>query len=373
MSIGVYKGLQEHTKGHFVQCCALENKDKIYLGLESDDTEGLCTVFYYTKTDRKWGAECKGGYYRANCCIIPNENNSFILVGWKGDIFAQHGLKRHSKNPSDMIPNLIKEQPIPLLSNCPISSIRVIDGQAYATGAWRTVFRRNGIDDWTCLHGNDAKEVELLQESGKGVGFKDIGGFSKDDIYACGEAGDLWHYDGEKWEVIDAPTNKDMVSICCTPIGKVYIGCDDGTLIEGRGNSWNILKEKAPEILDIIWYQKQLYIACGMHGLYQYDGNKIGSTKGISSLGVSMGKEDSLSDGIKHALETNGMNKEDIGLLDALSSVNMGNDILISPRTLATDGEILLISDNNRVVAFNGSEWKILFVTHPSENGGELW
>ena len=51
----------------------------------------------------------------------------------------------------------------------------------------------------------------------------------------------------------------------------------------------------------------------------------------------------------------------------------MENNILISPRTLATDGEILLVSDNNRVIAFNRNEWKSLFVTHPSENGGELW
>lgn len=374
MNKGIYKRIQDHTKGHFIRCSAIEDKNRIYLGLENEgDAEGLCLTYYDAKTKGKWAAKCRGGYYRASCCVVPAKNNSFLLVGWKGDVFAQHGLKKHSKNPSDMIPNLVEEQSIPLLSNCPLASLRVIDAQAYAVGAWRTIFRRDGIDNWTCLHGNDAKEVELLQKNGQATGFNDIGGFSKNDIYACGEAGDLWHYNGEKWGAIDAPTNKNMISICCTPTGIVYIACDDGTLIEGRDNSWNILKEKTPEILDIIWYQKQLYIACGMYGLYQYDGARIASTKGVSSLGKSIGEENALSEGAEHALEANGMSEEDIGLVTALSSVEINSDILMSPRTLATDGEILLLSDNNRVVAFNGSEWKILFVTHPSDNGGELW
>jgi len=375
MSKGIYKDLQEFTKGHYVRCCSIKNKEKIYIGLENDgDAEGLCAVYYSAKTERKWGADCVGGYYRANSCIVPAENHAFVLVGWKGDVFAQHGLKKHSKNPSDMLPSLIEEQPIPLLSNCPISSMKVINGQAYVVGAWRTVFRRDGADSWTCLHGNDAKEVEKLQEEDRDVGFKDIDGFSKKEIYACGEGGDLWSYDGDRWKPLDVPTNKDMVSICCTSTGIVYIACDDGTLVEGRGNGWKVLKEKvADEVLDMIWYQEKLYIACGMYGLYVYDKEKIASAKGISTLGNAMGKEEGLSEGSKNALKANGLNKEDIGLINALSTVKMNSNILISPRTLATDGEILLVSDDNRVIAFNGEEWKVLFATYPSENGGELW
>ena len=369
---GIYKKVQEHLQGTWVQCCAIENKDKIYLGLE-DDNEG-CIAYYYKNTERKWGANCKAGYYRANCAIVPAENNSFVLVGWKGDVFAQHGFKKSTAFPTSTIPNLIEEQPIPLLSNCPLASMRIIDGQAYVAGAWRTVFRREGAENWTCLHGNDAKEVEKLQKSESIVGFSDIGGFSKDDIYACGEGGDLWHYDGKTWKQLDAPTNKNMVSMCCTLQGDVYIACEDGTLIKGRDSRWEILKEKvSDDVLDMIWYKEKLYIACGMNGLYQYDEKKVISTNGVSSLGEIIGKEEALSEGAKRALEANGMSKEDISRVNALSSVKMSSDILLSPRKLATDGEILLVSDNNRVVAFNGDEWKVLFVTYPSENGGELW
>lgn len=375
MKKGIYKKVQEHTKEHFIQCCAIENKDKVYIGLENSDDEGVCLTYFYAKTKGKWAAKCRGGYYRANSCIVPTENNAFVLVGWKGDVFAQHGLKKHSKNPLDMIPNLIEEKPIPLLLNCPIFSMKAIDGQAYVAGAWRTVFRRDGIDSWTCLHGNDAKEVEKLQKENKdNVGFQDIDGFSKSEIYACGEGGDLWSYDGDIWKRLDAPTNKNMVSICCTSTGIVYIACDDGTLVEGRGNNWQVLKDKVSDgVLDMIWYQEKLYIACGMHGLYVYGKEKISSAKGISTLGNSIEKEESLSEGLVKALEANGMNKEDIALVNALSTVEMNDNILISPLTLATDGEILLVSDNNRVVAFNGKDWKVLFVTYPSDNGGELW
>jgi len=344
MSKGIYKKFQEYMKDHAVRCCAIDNKDKIYFGMEfSGDAEGGCAAFFYPQTERKWGAECKGGFYRANCCVLPNEDNSFILVGWKGDVMVQRGLKKHSKNPSDMIPDFEKEDPIPLLFNCPLSKMRLIDGQAYVVGAWRTVFKRDNENNWTCLSGNDAKQVEALQknrkESKKNVGFKDIAGFSGNDIYACGDDADLWHYDGQTWQSLETPTDKNMVSICCSPAGLVYIVCEDGSLLEGRDHEWNILSAKAPnEIHDTLWYQGCLYIACGTHGIYQYNGSELTATEGITSLCGP------IKDGI-----------------------------LMSPQRLATNGEILLVSDVARVTAFNGEEWKMFFMSFPSKSGGELW
>jgi len=373
-----YKYMQKHVKGTWVQCYAVENKDKVYLGLQDDDDTCIC--YYDSKIERKWGSNCKLGFYRANCCVIPNKNNSFLLVGWKGDIFAQNGLKQDKYNSNDMIPNLEKEEPIPLLSNCSLSSISVIDGQAYVVGAWRTVFRRDGVNSWTCLHGNDAKEVEKLQKSNRDIGFNDIDGFSKDEIYACGGDGDLWSYDGKKWKAIDAPTNKAISSICCASNGKVYIGCYDGTLIEGRGSNWKVLKENLNMehdvyfLEDMIWYQDNLYIACGKYGLYIYDGKSISTVSGLTSMGSILGKEEMLSDGIDRALNAGGMSEEDINLTNVMSTMKMKNDdILLAPSILSTDGDILLVGDSNRVVAFNGKEWKMFFRTYPSDEGGKLW
>ncbi len=36
-------------------------------------------------------------------------------------------------------------------------------------------------------------------------GFKDIDGFSENDLYACG--GEIMHFDGQRWTKLDTPTS----------------------------------------------------------------------------------------------------------------------------------------------------------------------
>ncbi len=301
---------------------------------------------------------------------MPNENNRLLLVGWEGNVIAQHGLREGKR------PLIETEKPIQKLHNCPINTIRVIDGQAYIAAAWRTVFKREGIDQWTCLLGNNPEEVKELQSRDEDVGFEDIGGFSKDEIYACGENGDLWHFNGTKWRPLSTPTNKDMVSMCCAPNGKVYIGCEDGTLIEGRGDSWKVLKHKASDDLSgMIWYKDKLYIGSEMYGLSVYNPTKNSTSNVLPTFAATVGKEEGISDDSTEALQASGMSEEDAELFKLISSVKMSGDIRAPSglHSLATDGEILLIAGRDNVVAFNGEEWKMLFSSSPSKEGGELW
>ena len=41
--------------------------------------------------------------------------------------------------------------------------------------------------------------------------------------------------------------------------------------------------------------------------------------------------------------------------------------------SLSTDGDILLVAGTDKVVAHNGSEWKVLYAPPGVNMGGELW
>ena len=345
MSKGIYTKAQEHLKEYSPRCCAIKDKSSIFIGMEyTGDALGVCINYYFPNLKNIWGVECKGGFYRSNCSIVNNEKekNSFLLVGWKGDVFAQHGLLKSGK------PNLVKEKNIPIEHNCTIKSIRTIAGKAYIVGAWHTVFRRDGVDNWKCILGNNPKEIELWQEQNLNLGFNDIGGFSENDIYACGGRGDLWHFNGKKWKELDIPTNLKLISLCCANDGKVYIGCKNGVLIQGRDDSWEVVKSQADkDILDMVWYKGKLYLACGMYGLYIYENETIKSASGVSTLHEMLEYEE--------------------GVLD--------KDVMTpaSLHSLSTDGEILLLAGTDKVIAYNGKSWKVLYAPYPLDIGGELW
>ncbi len=371
MSAGIYDTVQKACINHSPVGCAIQNRNALYVVLEHDgDAEGACVCFYYPKTKNIWGANCRGGYYRSHCCITSGERNEFVLVGWEGDVFAQHGLKEDGK------PNLIEESHIEIQNNCPITRVRGIAGKAYISAHWRTVFRREGVDEWTCLYGNDPKQIEQWQEDGVELGFNDIGGFSENDIYACGGEGDLFHFDGKVWKNLDCPTNADLKSLCCAPNGKVYIGCSHGMLIEGRDEKWKVLDVRAPDvnISDMAWYRDQLYLACGGDGLYVFDQKDIQPAPGLRSLGSMVTEQSQFSDDEKHALIEAGADQGIVEFMDRLS-LDGDDDFMLAPasiHTLSTDGEILLVAGTDEVVAFDGQEWKVLFAPHGTDRGGEL-
>ena len=289
------------------------------------------------------------------------------MVGWKGNVFAQHGFKEGLK------PNLVQEEEIPILFNCPIMRIRDIGGKAYIAASWRTVFRREGINKWIRLSGNDARQIEEWQRNRVELGFEDIGGFSENDIYACGGQADLCHFDGKNWKQLDCPTNFELKSLCCAPNGKVYIGCEKGILIEGRAEEWKVIGAKAPDIniSDMVWYQDRLYLACGMYGLYVFNEETIRPVPGLSALGSMVTDQNDLSDDTKRVLADAGADKDMTELVDTLS---LNNDVLApaSIHTLSTDGKTLLVAGTDKVVAFDGEKWKVLFAPYGIDMGGEL-
>jgi len=372
MAKGIYTKFQEYLKDFSPVSCSIKDANCVYIIYEDDienskDNEhGSSIGFYYPKTERVWGASSYGGIIHLKGVVLSD--GSYIVVSRSGDVIAQK-----NKVDDSVKPTFNFEYSIPILKNCPIMRIRHIAGKAYIAANWRTVFRRDGIDNWAVLHGNDPSQVEIQQKQNRELGFNDIGGFSENDIYACGGQGDLWHFNGKKWSELDLPTNIEFKSLCCAPNGKIYIGCENGTLIEGINEQWNILETKAAniDITDMTWYKDKLYLACGMYGLYVFDMDVIKPAPGLSSLGSIATRESNLTDGNKNALKAAGGDEGTIELVDV---VNVDSNILApaSLHTLSTDGDILLAAGTDKVASFDGEKWKILYAPYGVNMGGQL-
>jgi hypothetical protein len=369
---GVYTNFQEFFKDFHPVSCAIENKDAIYIILEGneldeDGTTSSSMGFYFPKHERVWGGQGYGNMYREKTCTLPGTDTPLLVVDWHGKVIAKQQHDDLTQRPKFSI-----EETIDIAKNCPIMQLRNIAGKAYVAAGWRTVFRREGPNEWICLRGNDQEEIEEFKKTNQEYGFNDIGGFAEDDIYACGGDGDVMHFNGREWRQLYCPTNEELLSICCAPDGKVYIGGQRGSLIVGRGDQWEVLKSKAPdEINDLAWFKGRLYMTCRTYGINELHEGQIRTTPGTSGMGQAV-KPERLSEGNRRALKEAGANQADIDLIDILEVPTSTVLAPASVHTLATDGNILLAAGVNRVVAFDGKGWQVLFSPYPTDIGGGL-
>jgi hypothetical protein len=143
------------------------------------------------------------------------------------------------------------------------SSVAQIGGRAYAVGLRGMVYRLDAPASWTRIDEELSREFDVHA----------IHGFSESDIYAVGNKGELWQFNGQSWLKRELPTKVNLSCVKCTEDGIVYIGGDGGLLIRGRSEAWEILDESPmrSDIWGIDWFAGELYVST-FSGLYRLKG-----------------------------------------------------------------------------------------------------
>jgi len=156
-----------------------------------------------------------------------------------------------------------------------------IDGEVYAYGMVRSVFKRTGVKAWEKItseskHPNIYRDIDRRRGNliGDFVGFSALDGFNANDIYAGGNQGDFWHYNGKEWRRIELPINSDISTITCSKDGKVYIGSRVGNVVVGRDNSWEVIKGRTYEMTHSCWFDDKVYFSSQDGRIYTYDETK---------------------------------------------------------------------------------------------------
>ena len=173
-------------------------------------------------------------------CVVKKPTEKMVSVGEDGEVLTYVG------------GTVTEEQIVP--EPMALRNLGVIDGLAYACGMNRQVFRRDDENSWTAMH---------APGSASEAGFEAIDGFSADEIYAVGWNGEIVQWDGNDWSNHNAPTNVILTGVCCGGDDTVYVCGQQGTVLSGRGNTWQLL-DLAPmveDFWDVHWFQGKLYLA----------------------------------------------------------------------------------------------------------------
>src|SRR5262249_15846340 len=92
-----------------------------------------------------------------------------------------------------------------------IRRVVAIGDVIFAAGMGRSVIRRLSLGTWTEF-GPGTTPTDQDEDV---VGFEGIDGFSPDDIYVAGWAGEIWHWLHGAWQRIDSPTNANLNAVAC--------------------------------------------------------------------------------------------------------------------------------------------------------------
>lgn len=175
-----------------------------------------------------------------------------------------------------------------------IYRVKMIDGYAYICGGNRSIGKRIGKAEWFSHSNGIPKHMDWSEG-----GFEDIAGFGEDDLYAVGGKGDVWRYDGKKWQQVAFPTNTWTTTVCCGGDGNVYISCYEGLTFMGRKNRWKKIHDGGISLgfKDMVWHDGKVWCT-NDNGVWTIESGRIQMANELpSEISVCSGSL-SVNDGV---------------------------------------------------------------------------
>ncbi|WP_146154422.1 beta propeller repeat protein [Chitinophaga ginsengisoli] len=182
--------------------------------------------------------------------VLPAPNPCVFTLSTDGTIgFGYGDYKEEQIDSSDEGPK----------SRGPLRELRVIDGQVYATGMGRQVYRRSAAGKWTRID----EGVGLARGVIEVAGFNSIDGVNENDCWAAGFLGEIWHYNGAAWKKQESGTRLNLHKVVAVQSNQVYCVGQKGQVLKYGGNSWQVIHNNAAigDLWDAAWYDNTLYIA----------------------------------------------------------------------------------------------------------------
>ncbi len=154
-----------------------------------------------------------------------------------------------------------------------LRTLSVIDERIFACGMGRVVLRRDRKGQWASIGPNPTKDDADV------IGFEDIGGYSKDEMYAVGWGGEIWWFDNGTWRRVDSPTSVNLTALICAENGSVYIVGHNGIMLQGRHDSWSVIDTDRKENLrDVTFYDGAVYVVTDFRILKFVDDKLVNDT-----------------------------------------------------------------------------------------------
>lgn len=145
-----------------------------------------------------------------------------------------------------------------------VKRIRVISQSLWVCGYRRQVYRR--VDGrWRHIDsGILASKAEI------GFVFNDINGRDSSDVYAVGNRGEVFHFDGLAWTQCQTPTNVHLEAVACGENGHTLVVGRSGVALLGDRTGFRVVNGIDPEInfWSAIWFGDRFF-ASASQGVFQ--------------------------------------------------------------------------------------------------------
>ncbi len=327
------KDYNDNMKGFSITDCIIVNNNTLVFVVyeDPDPSEGYSVmadyivkyIIYRLDIDKVGQRGWAGGTYYLKIEYDQNEKK-IVLV----DL---HGKAWENNQASEDFP--LYELPFKD-STFSVHDLHAIHGNIYAVGRPRKLLKRVSHKTWIDLTNPGQfsylhKEIFEAKKRGNilnlDFGFKSVDGFNQNNIYACGDVGDMWHYDGKTWEIVDVPSNSDLNKVLCANDGYVYVASERGGLLKGKDNKWEVLNQNLTQddFIDLAWFKGILYVTT-QENLYQVKNN----------------------------------------MFEIVPSEEVNS--LFSFHGVVSNGEILIAYNSENVLLFNGCSWETI-VSPPKE------
>ncbi len=165
---------------------------------------------------------------------------------------------------------------------CAILKTVRIDSYIFAVGSPFRIFERTNDRKWTehkdipLPEGLKSKNDQLITEILNNSDFYDLAGFSKNDMYAVGGAGTVWHRKGTDWKQMPFPGNLRLHTVACAADGFVYISDIRGSVWKGREDKWEqvVKSDLSLPFTDSVWFDDRLWLA-NDYGTWVLEGKSL--------------------------------------------------------------------------------------------------
>lgn len=122
-----------------------------------------------------------------------------------------------------------------------LRDLRIIGNYVYAAGMMRQVYRKLVLQVGDATIPWERFDAGLLDDftNDRISGITSIDGMNTDELYACGWGGEIWWFNGKRWQPVESPTNVKLERIFCDNINRMIAVGQSGVVITGRGHVWN--------------------------------------------------------------------------------------------------------------------------------------
>ena len=218
----------------------------------------------------EWRRVGKFGWQAVDIELDPSHKGRYVMLGRDGQLAAVAGDDTQESKLDD-------KRPLG-----PMRGLDAVDGDVYAVGMKRDVFRlRDG--QWIRFDKGMAFEIPkgadvatlMKQRLADVGGINAIVGFDRNEVYAVGTKGEMWQASDGTWGKIETPTNVMLTDAAIVEDEVIACGLA-GTLLRGRGANWRVVEYDGVQDLDFA------AIACRGTEIYLADGHSLRSLIGTT-------------------------------------------------------------------------------------------